>query len=252
MAERKNRRNRVESDHLFSENQENKNKITVSSLKKIYPLTQNQELFFNNYRKNNAFVLHGMPGTGKTLIAVYNALLEVLTPNSDRKKVIIVRSAVPSREIGHLPGNEKEKTEIYSQPYKEIAADLFPKFGDKAFGKLKEQGIIDFMVTSYVRGLTLDNAVVIVDEIQNMTWQELNSIFTRIGENTKIIFCGDVRQTDLGQKKTDQSGLGKFMQVIDHMEDDFFYIDFEVDDIVRSELVKKFIIATVEWEKQNP
>lgn len=225
----------------------NKNLLTISDLKNIYPLTHNQETFFNLYRKNHkAMLLHGVAGTGKTYIAMYNAFREILSEDGEVKKLIIVRSAVPSRDIGFLPGNEKEKVEVYSAPYQEICEDLFPRFGPKAYAKLKEQNLISFMVTSYVRGLTLDNAIVIVDEVQNLNDMELNSIMTRVGQNTKIIFCGDFRQTDLN-KKYDVSGLKKFMQIANHMQS-FRHIEFNVDDIVRSQLVKEYIIARMHCE----
>lgn len=226
---------------------ESKHKIKFSDLKDIYPLTHNQETFFNLYKKGHkALLLHGVAGTGKTYIAMYQALHEILDSNSSYKKIYIVRSAVPSRDIGHLPGNEKEKTEVYVQPYREIANELLPRFGERAYNKLKEQNLIDFMVTSYIRGLTLDNCIVIVDECQNMTDMELNSIITRVGNNSKIVFCGDFRQTDLN-KKHDMSGLKKFIAITNHMPS-FRQVEFGVEDIVRSNLVKEYIIARMQLE----
>lgn len=223
------------------------NLIKKEDLKYIEPLTHNQQEFFNFYRKGNkAILLHGVAGTGKTYIALYNAFKEILEDNSTYQKVIIVRSAVPSRDIGFLPGNEKEKTEVYSIPYQEICSELFPRQGALTFKKLCEQGLVDFMITSYVRGLTLDNAIVIVDEAQNMNDMELNSIMTRIGKNSKIIFCGDFRQTDLS-KRSDMSGLKKFMEIAKHMPT-FRRIEFDVDDIVRSSLVREYILARMAME----
>lgn len=225
----------------------NKHVLTIADLKSIYPLTHNQEIFFNLYRKgHNAMLLHGVAGTGKTYIAMYNAFQEILGEDSEVKKLIIVRSAVPSRDIGFLPGNEKDKVEVYSQPYQEICEELFPRFGNKAYTKLKEQNLVNFMVTSYVRGLTLDNCIVIVDEAQNLNDMELNSIMTRVGQNTKIIFCGDFRQTDLNRKH-DISGLKKFIQITNHMQS-FRHVEFQVEDIVRSQLVKEYIIARMHCE----
>jgi phosphate starvation-inducible protein PhoH len=237
-----------ESTFIFNrEEHESKHKIKLSDLKQIFPLTHNQETFFNLYNKgHNAFLLHGVAGTGKTYIALYNALKEILQNNITYKKIVIVRSAVPSRDIGHLPGNEKEKTEVYVQPYREITADLLPRFGERAFTKLKEQNLVEFLVTSYVRGLTLENAIVIVDECQNMNDAELNTIMTRIGQNSKVIFCGDFRQTDLCRKH-DMSGLNKFIGTIRHMPS-FRMVEFEIDDIVRSAIVKEFIIARLQYE----
>jgi phosphate starvation-inducible protein PhoH len=234
---------------LFTEETSSYSKgaLTNADLKNIYPLTHNQEIFFNLYRKGNtAMLLHGVAGTGKTYIAMYNAFQEILNDNTEVKKLVIVRSAVPSRDIGFLPGNEKDKVEVYSQPYQEICSDLFPRFGAKAYSKLKEQNFVNFMVTSYVRGLTLDDCIVIVDEVQNLNDMELNSIMTRVGQNTKIIFCGDFRQTDLNRKH-DVSGLKKFIQIANHMQS-FRQVEFNVDDIVRSQLVKEYIIARMQCE----
>ena len=233
--------------YIVQEEQESKHKVKLADLKEVWSLTENQEKFFNYYRKGHtALLCHGVAGTGKTYIAMHSAFKEILE-NSMYKKVIIVRSAVPSRDIGFLPGNEKEKVEVYSQPYQEICADLFPRFGERAYNKLKEQNLVHFMVTSYVRGLTLDNAIVIVDEAQNMNDMELNSIMTRIGKNTKVIFCGDFRQTDL-QKRNDMSGLKKFMAIANHMPS-FRHVEFEVDDIVRGPLVKEYIVARLACEE---
>lgn len=225
-----------------------KHKVRQGDLKEIFPLTQNQETFFNQYRKGaQAMLLHGVAGTGKTYIALYNAFQEIFEEHSPYNKVVIIRSAVPSRDIGYLPGNEKEKIEVYVQPYQEICTELFPRFLDKAYNKLKEQNLVSFMVTSYIRGLTLDNCVIIVDEAQNMTDMELNSVITRIGKNAKVIFCGDFRQTDLN-KKHDMSGLKKFIDIIHHMPS-FKLVEFDIEDIVRSKLVKEYIIARLEVEE---
>jgi phosphate starvation-inducible protein PhoH len=190
-------------------------------------------------------LLHGVAGTGKSFIALYKALEEVLDRNNPYQRVVLVRSAVPSREIGHLPGDEKEKTEVYQLPYVNICSDLFNRAD--AYQRLNEQGVIKFMITSFVRGITLDDSVIIVDEAQNMTDMELNSIITRVGERSKIIFCGDFRQTDL-YKKTDMSGLKKFMVIADMMPS-FRTIEFDVKDIVRSDIVKEYIIARLNYEE---
>jgi phosphate starvation-inducible protein PhoH len=224
----------------------NKLKIRIDDLKTIQPLTENQKKFFELYKNSQALLLHGVAGTGKTYIALYKALEEVLDKSSTFKKVVIVRSAVPSRDIGHLPGDEKEKTEVYQQPYIEICNDLFSRVD--AFQRLQEQHAASFMITSFVRGITLDNSVIIVDECQNMTDMELNSIITRVGDRSKIIFCGDFRQSDL-YKKTDMSGLKKFMVIADMMPS-FKTLEFEIEDIVRSDLVKEYIIARMQYEEK--
>lgn len=224
----------------------NKLKLKKDDLKAINPLTNNQKKFFEIYQTTSILLLHGVAGTGKTYIALYKALEEVLDKTNVLKQVVVVRSAVPSREIGHLPGDEKEKTEVYQQPYLEICEDLFSR--KDAYQRLKEQHCIDFMITSFVRGITLDDSIIIVDECQNMTDMELNSIITRVGNRSKIIFCGDFRQTDL-YKKTDMSGLKKFMVIADMMPSAKI-IEFDVEDIVRSNLVKEYIIARMRYEEQ--
>ena len=224
----------------------NKLKVTIDDLKVISPLTLNQKKFFELYKTSKILLLHGVAGTGKTYIALYKALEEVLDKPNHNKKVVVVRSAVPSREIGHLPGDEKEKTEVYKQPYIEICSDLFSR--RDAFQRLQEQHNVEFMITSFVRGITLEDSVIIVDECQNMTDMELNSIITRVGKNSKIIFCGDFRQTDL-YKKFDMSGLKKFMVIADMMPS-VKTIEFQISDIVRSPLVKEYILARMAYEEQ--
>ena len=224
----------------------NKLKLKLDDLDVIEPLTETQARFFQAYSESQLLLLHGVAGTGKTYIALYKAIEEVLEKNTTFKKVVIVRSAVPSREIGHLPGDEKEKTEVYQMPYEEISADLFNR--KDAWKLLNEQKVVQFMITSFVRGITLEDSIIIVDECQNMNDMEVNSIITRVGSRSKIIFCGDFRQTDL-YKKTDMSGLKKFMVIADMMPS-VKTIEFEVDDIVRSKLVKEYILARMNYEDQ--
>lgn len=224
----------------------NKLKVRLDEMTVIEPLTNNQRRFFEAYDTSKIMLLHGVAGTGKTFIALYHALEEVLDKSNPYEKVIIVRSAVPSREIGHLPGDEREKTEVYQDPYIAICQDLFGRYD--AYQRLTEQKAIQFLITSFVRGITLDNSIIIVDECQNMTDMELNSIITRVGERSKIIFCGDFRQTDL-YKKTDMSGLKKFMAIADMMPS-FKTFEFGVEDIVRSSLVKEYILARLEYENR--
>lgn len=231
------------SVHPFPEQtKRNKLKLKIDDLKVFDPLTKNQAKFFELYKQGTqAIMLHGAAGTGKTFIAVYKALEEVMDKSNPYQRLVIVRSVVPSRDIGHLPGDEKEKTDVYLAPYKAICQDLFDT--DQAYERLVEQKNIEFMITSFVRGITIDNAVIVVDECQNMNFQELSSIMTRVGNNTKIIFCGDFKQTDLC-KKGDQSGLKEFVDIVNHMPS-FRNVEFEVEDIVRSSLVKEFIVANL-------
>jgi phosphate starvation-inducible protein PhoH len=224
----------------------NKLKLRLDDMKTIRPLTENQKGFFEAYDDSKVMLLHGVAGTGKTYIALYHALEEVLDIKNQYQKVVIVRSAVPSRDIGHLPGDEKEKTEVYTEPYVEICKDLFDR--PDAYNRLTEQKAMQFLISSFVRGITLNNSIIIVDECQNMTDMELNSIMTRIGIKSKIIFCGDFRQTDL-YKKTDMSGLKKFMAIADMMPS-FKTFEFGIEDIVRSAIVKEYILARLKYENQ--
>lgn len=219
--------------------------ISIDDLIRIEAKTENQGQFMSQYEHKPAFLLHGCAGTGKTFIALYRALEEVMEGNTKRDQVVIVRSAVPSRDIGHLPGDQDEKTEVYSAPYQSICQELFPgKF--MAYKRLVESQYIDFMSTSFVRGITLDNSVIIVDECQNLNDMEINSIMTRVGSNTKIIFSGDFRQTDLN-KRNDMSGMKKFMATVESMPS-FCSIEFGTEDIVRSKLVREYIEARMKFE----
>lgn len=223
-------------------------KIRLDDMDVIQPLTDNQKTFFDYYKEGETFMLlHGVAGTGKTYIALYKALEEVLDRTNNYQRVIIVRSAVPAREIGHLPGDEKEKTEVYKEPYNEICANLFER--SDAFQRLEEQGVCTFLITSFLRGVTLDDSIIIVDECQNLCDSEINTVMTRVGNNSKIIFCGDFRQTDLS-KKNDMSGLKKFINIAKMMPS-FKLIEFSAQDIVRSELVKQYILARLRYEDAN-
>jgi phosphate starvation-inducible protein PhoH len=206
-------------------------------MKTISALTPSQESAFIAFENDSNLLLHGCAGTGKTYIAMYLALQEVL--NDSYKKVVIVRSAVPTRDVGFLPGSLEEKLKVYEQPYSSIANNLFNR-GD-AYSILKNKFMLEFIPTSFIRGTTLDNCVVIVDEINNLTFHELDSVITRLGPKTRLILCGDQSQTDL-KFKDEQVGLIHFMDIITKMKS-FYRIDFQKEDIVRSGLVKEYIIA---------
>jgi len=207
-------------------------------LKEIEPLTKNQLAAFES---NNNLVLHGLAGTGKTFISSYLAYDDIEKGFAD--SLIIIRSAVPTRDIGFLPGSEKEKSAVYEEPYKDVATHLFDR-GD-AYEIMKQKNIVQFMTTSFIRGITLRNACIIVDECQNMSFHELDSIITRVGENCRIMFCGDFTQSDLKRNE-----LLSWLKVLERMEE-FDFIEFGVDDIVRSEFVKKYIIAKMEVEDEG-
>lgn len=206
-------------------------------LKSIQPLTKAQLQTFDAFQDNH-LLLHGMAGTGKTFISLYLAIDEVMQSNSPYKKIYLIRSSVPTRDQGFLPGNLKEKSKVYEDPYYGICAELFNR-GD-AYDILKQKMLIDFMSTSFVRGRTLRDCIVIVDEASNLNFQELDSVMTRVGENCKIIFCGDLRQSDF-EKETDRKGFRNFMRIIESIPE-FVRIEFNEEDIVRSGIIKKYLI----------
>ncbi len=214
----------------------------------IDPLTENQKKLFESYKNQKHLVAYGCAGTGKTFITLYNALKEVLNERTPYEKVYIVRSLVATREIGFLPGTYEDKSDIYQIPYKNMVKYMFQMSTDSEFemlyGNLKGQETIKFWSTSFLRGTTLDNAIIIVDEFQNMSGHELDSIITRVGENSKIMFCGDATQSDL-QKTNERNGIIDFMKILRSMPS-FDIIEFGIDDICRSGLVKEYIIAKIQ------
>ena len=211
------------------------------SLRDVKPLTVNQQETFESWYQGQNLLLHGVAGTGKTFISLYLALEEILR-NSYYNKIIVIRSVVPSRDMGFLPGNAREKARIYEEPYKEICDDLFGR-GD-GYDVLKMKHMVEFTTTSFLRGMTFNNAIVIVDECQNMVMQELDTVITRMGDNSRIVFCGDFRQTDL-QKEKEKSGLHTFMNILSGLSC-FDRIEFGTDDIVRSGVVKDYILSKLE------
>ena len=214
----------------------------------IDPLTDNQKKLFDSYAEQKHLVAYGCAGTGKTFCLLYNALKEVLDEKSPFEKVYIVRSLVPTREIGFLPGSHDDKADIYQIPYKNMVKYMFQMSSDADFemlyGNLKAQETIKFWSTSFLRGVTLDNCIVIVDEFANLNFHELDSIITRVGENCKIMFSGDATQSDL-IKTSEKNGIIDFMKVLRKMPS-FDIIEFGVDDIVRSGLVRQYLIAKIE------
>ncbi len=208
-------------------------------LKNIQPITSNQETVFEEWNDGQNLLLHGVAGTGKTFLGFYLGLTEVLDGESPYKSVTIVRSAVPTRDMGFLPGNLTEKSRAYELPYHAIATELYRR-GD-AYEILKNRNDVEFITTSHVRGITLQNTIVVVDEIQNLTFHELDSIITRCGKNCKIIMCGDFRQNDLADQG-EESGIRRFMKIIRKMSV-FSFVEFTNSDIVRSKLVKEYIIT---------
>ena len=207
-------------------------------LKIINPLTKAQSLTFEAFQDSH-LLLHGMAGTGKTFISLYLAIDEVMQQDSPYKKIYLIRSTVPTRDQGFLPGSVKEKMKVYEEPYYGICSELFGR-GD-AYEILKQKNLIEFMSTSFVRGTTFNDAIVILDEFSNATFHELCSIITRVGRSTKIIFCGDVRQSDL-INSNDRNGALNFMKILNEMPS-INSVQFDIEDIVRSGLVKEFLIT---------
>jgi phosphate starvation-inducible PhoH-like protein len=221
--------------------------INTDLLIEIDPLTDNQKRLFESYANNKHLFAYGCAGTGKTFITLYNALREVLNEITPYERIYIVRSLVSTREIGFLPGDHEDKSALYQIPYKNMVKYMFQMPSDADFemlyGNLKSQETIKFWSTSFIRGTTLDNCIVLVDECQNLNFHELDSIITRVGENCKIMFCGDATQTDL-TKTYEKNGILDFIKIIRNMNS-FDAIEFTVDDIVRSGLVKEYILNKI-------
>lgn len=217
------------------------------ALKEITPLTLNQRRAFVQYAKNKNLMLHGYAGTGKSFIGMYLALKDITNPNNPYEKLAIFRSTVQTRDMGHLPGSAKDKSKVFEDPYYDIARKLYDRAD--AYDILKSKKLVEFHSTSFIRGISLDNCIILIDEAQNCTGHELNSIMTRVGENCKIIFCGDIRQTDLVKSK-EKSGIKDFITIMRHM-DQFDFVEFEIEDIVRSALVKQYIITRTKLEEAD-
>ena len=233
---------------LTSKQMKRKKPINTDMMRDIEPLTENQKKLFESYKDGKNLVAYGAAGTGKTFITLYNALQDVLDPTTPYDKIYIVRSLVATREIGFLPGDHDDKSFLYQIPYKHMVKYMFEMPSDADFemlyGNLKAQDTIDFWSTSFIRGTTLDKAIIIVDEFQNLNYHELDSIMTRVGSYTKIMFCGDATQTDL-IKQNERNGIHDFMRILRIMPS-LDIIEFGVEDIVRSGLCKEYLLAKLE------
>ena len=221
--------------------------ISLDSLIDIKPITDNQKNVFDTWKKGENQFLFGSAGTGKTFVSLYLALKEVLDLKGDADKVILVRSLIPTREIGFLPGDEEDKAALYQVPYQNMVRWMFEMPNEQAFNnlydKLKAQGTLFFLSTSFLRGLTFDNSIIIVDECQNLNFHELDTIITRVGQDSKILFCGDFNQTDL-QKTNEKNGLHDFLRILEQMEE-FNCTEFNLGDIVRSGFVRSYLINKI-------
>ena len=230
-----------------SKQMKRKKPISNTYLIDIEPITDNQKKLFDSYSAGKQLVAYGTAGTGKTFISLYNALADILDESTPYNKLYIVRSLVPTREIGFLPGDHEDKANLYQIPYKNMVRYMFEMPDDASFemlyGNLKAQDTISFWSTSFIRGTTIDNSIVLVDESENLNFHELDSIITRLGVNSKIIFAGDAAQSDL-VKAHEKTGIMDFKKIIDDM-DEFESIEFGIDDIVRSGLVKSYLISKI-------
>jgi phosphate starvation-inducible PhoH-like protein len=217
----------------------NSMKVSLDELEQHEPITDTQEEAFERWKEGYNLVLSGCAGTGKTFVAMYFAMKEMMDKPDIYRELIIIRSMVPTRDIGFLPGNEEEKKLAYTIPYRSICHDLFGY--DQAWPKLITQKKIRFESTSFIRGSTFDNAIIIVDEMQNCNFHELDSIITRVGEDCRIIFSGDYYQTDF-KYEDEKNGLIKFLAITEQMR--FFRtIEFGWEDIIRSDLVRDYIMT---------
>ena len=221
--------------------------ISIKNLIDIKPITDNQKVVFDTWKKGANQFLFGAAGTGKTFVSLYLALQDVLDLKNPADKVILVRSLIPTREIGFLPGDEEDKAALYQVPYQNMVRFMFEMPNEQSFNnlydKLKGQGSLFFLSTSFLRGLTFDNSIIIVDEAQNLNFHELDTIITRVGQDSKILFCGDFSQTDL-QKQNEKNGLHDFLRILEEMEE-FNCTEFNIGDIVRSGFVRSYLINKI-------
>ena len=224
-----------------------KKPLNSDRLVDVKPVTENQKKLFDLYNEQKHLFVYGCAGTGKTFCSLYLALKDVLNEITPYDRVVIVRSLVATREIGFLPGDHEDKSSLYQIPYKNMVKYMFEMTSDAEFemlyGNLKQQESIKFWSTSFIRGTTLDNCIIIVDETQNLNFHELDSIITRVGEDSKIIFCGDATQSDL-TRNNERDGIINFMKIIERMPE-FETVQFTTDDIVRSGLVKSYLMNKI-------
>lgn len=214
-------------------------KLRLEHLRVLEPITKAQEDVFTAYNKDNNLILSGSAGSGKTFLAMALGLESVLDRNQPYDKVVVVRSAVPTRDMGFLPGDKDEKEDVYLAPYKAICSELFED--NDAWNKLINQNAVEFLTTSFIRGITITNAIIVVDEMQNLNFHELDSVITRVGQNCRFILSGDYYQSDF-HKDGDKNGILQFLEILRNMKY-FEEIQFGWEDIVRSDFVRDYIMT---------
>lgn len=214
---------------------------------KYQPITKTQEKLFETFEEfpNKSMFLYGSPGTGKTFLATYLALQQILDNTTGFDKILYIRNPVQTGEnIGFTPGTPEEKISLYEQPYASIFEEMFG--WENSWQNCKKLGIVEFCIPNFLRGTTFKNTIVIVDECQSMSFHTINTIVTRIGQDSKIILCGDESQNDLiGNKYKNyeiSSGFNKTLNIVKKITQHFSIIEFKTNDVIRSELVKDWII----------
>src|SRR6056300_704376 len=221
--------------------------ITDKDLVNIKPITENQKRAAQAWKDGKHLFLYGVAGTGKTFLSLHMALKEVLNDKTEQQRVYLVRSLLPTRDIGFLPGDEEDKAFLYQMPYQNMVRFMFQAPTENAFERLyvdlRNQGTIEFLSTSFLRGITIDNGIIIVDECQNLNFHELDTIITRVGQNSRIIFCGDIQQTDL-TKTNDRNGILDFVNIMQAMKE-VDCIEFDLNDIVRSGMLKSYLVNKI-------
>lgn len=217
-----------------------------NNMRDIKPITDSQIEAYEQWDKGRNLILSGAAGSGKTFIALYLALQELI--KNRKKRLVILRSVVPTRDIGFLPGTQEEKEAAYLTPYIGVISEIF-KNNPTLFTSFLKNGTIEFLTTSYIRGITLKDAIVVVDEFQNCNFHELDSIITRIGKGSRVIFSGDYYQSDFTNRK-EKEGIGEFLKIIESLKH-FEKIEFTWKDCVRSGMVRDYLMTKEKMIEDN-
>ena len=219
--------------------------INKNNLLPIEAIGPAQTEAFAKYKENKNLFLTGSAGTGKTFVLLYLAFADVFDDESPYDKVILIRSLLPSRDAGFHSGSLEEKANYYQAPYRQLVKFLFEMQSKDEFAALWdlliEQESVEFQTTSFLRGQTFDNAIIICDEAQNLNFAELDTVMCRVGQNTKIMFSGDEAQTAF-INNDDKEGMYNFQGILGEMEE-CEVIKFGIGDILRSGLCRSYLIA---------